>query len=578
MGIFGLSFTGLAIDFMRSRLHGNRTPFRRYGLTVPFETPPIEVISVLAGAILLLALLRGVLNYFYTVQVNRLVEQSFTVDLRGAIYEHLHQLSFRFFDANTTGSIIARATSDVQSARMFVDQVLIQSAILLISATVYIAYMASLNLWLAMACLGTTPVLCVLAISFSRKIQPEYTQNRKLVDKLLHYVGESIKGVAVNKGFGREAESLKKLATVNTQILAQQYNIFWQVSLFTPAAWFLSRINTIVLLIYGGWLVIEHGFPLGSGLIVFAGLLDQFAVQVNNVANIANSAQQSLIGARRVFEILDTPFEVQNVEKPIHCARFHGAIRFEDTTLRYGSAEPVLQEINLEIEAGQCIAILGATGSGKTSLMSLLPRFVDPTSGRVTIDGVDVRQIQLDDLRRNIGIVFQESFLFSNTVAANIAFGFPEASRSQIENAARIACAHDFISRLPRGYDTVLGEGGNSLSGGQRQRIAIARAIIKEPSILLLDDPTAALDSETESDVYEALERAISGRTTFIVAHRITTLRRADQVIVLQGGRIVQKGTHEELSRMSGFYRDVANLQRADSVSLPQMPEQKGSR
>jgi len=289
---------------------------------------------------------------------------------------------------------------------------------------------------------------------------------------------------------------------------------------------------------------------------------------VNNVANIVNSVQQSLIGARRVFEILDAPVEVKDAPAAIRLPRSSGGVRFENVTFAYDGAEAVVRDIDLEVKPGQCVAILGATGAGKSVLMSLIPRFFDPTAGRVLIDGIDARLIHLDDLRRNIGLVFQESFLFSNTVAANIAFGHPDATREQIERAARIAAAHEFILQLPQGYDTVLGESGNSLSGGQRQRLAIARAVLLEPAILLLDDPTAAIDSETEHEIFEALDRAIAGRTTFIVAHRLSTLRRADFIIVLENGRIVQRGTHESLMAEPGNYRRVASLQLVDGREL----------
>jgi ABC-type multidrug transport system fused ATPase/permease subunit len=248
--------------------------------------------------------------------------------------------------------------------------------------------------------------------------------------------------------------------------------------------------------------------------------------------------------------------------------KLEGAIRFEDVSFEYGKIDPVLHDINLDVKPGECVAILGATGSGKSVLMGLIPRFYDVSKGRLSIDGVDVRHLHLDDLRRNIGTVFQESFLFSNTVAANIAFGHPDATDAQIERAARIASAHEFILGLPKGYQTVLGESGNSLSGGQRQRLAIARAVLLEPAILLLDDPTAAIDSETEHEIFEALDNAIAGRTTFIVAHRLSTLRRADLIIVLENGRIVQRGTHAELIKVPGPYLHVANLQLVDSREL----------
>jgi ATP-binding cassette subfamily B protein len=561
LGIGGLSFTGLGIDYIRHKLDHTPPAANRLHLTLPDDWPPLHVLALLAGLILSFALVRAVLNYVYAVSVNRLVQQKLVVDLRGEVYEKLQQLSFRFFDANSTGSIITRVTGDVQSVRMFVDQVLIQSVIMAISLTAYIIYMVSLSPSLTLACLATTPVLWILSAWFSRKVQPEMLNNRTLVEQMVQLLAEGVQGIAVTKGFGREAESRAKFEAANNEVLRQQHGIFWRMSLFSPAVGFLTRINMMVLLGYGGWLVAHDQLPLGAGLVVFAGLLEQFSGQVNNVATIVNSVQQSLIGARRVFEILDAPVEVKSAPDALRRPKLQGAVDFENVSFAYDGAEAVVRDINLAVQPGQCVAILGETGAGKSVLMSLIPRFFDPTAGRILIDGLDVRRLNLEDLRRNIGLVFQESFLFSNTIAANIAFGHPDATREQIERAAKIAAAHDFITALPRGYDTVLGESGNSLSGGQRQRLAIARAVLLEPAILLLDDPTAAIDSETEHEIFEALDRAIAGRTTFIVAHRLSTLRRADFILVMENGRIVQRGTHEELMKMPGPYLRVANLQ-----------------
>ncbi|MES2693831.1 MAG: ABC transporter ATP-binding protein [Verrucomicrobiota bacterium] len=571
LGISGLSLTGLGIDYIKHKIDKTPLGINTFHIPLPEQWEYWQVLGMLAGLILLFAFCRAALNYTYAVSVNKLVQQRLVVDLRAEVYDKLQRLSFRFYDANTTSSIITRVTSDVQSVRMFVDQVLIQSVIMVISLTVYVAYMASLSPPLTLACLATTPLLWLISAWHTRRTQPEYAQNRTLVEKMVQTFVESIQGIAVTKAFGREAEDRARFETANNAVLAQQQIIFWRVSLFSPAIGFLTRINTMVLLAYGGWLVIHGQLPLGTGLVVFAGLLEQFSGQVNNVATIVNSVQQSLIGARRVFEILDAPVEVKTAADALRQPKLRGDVKFENVSFTYDGAEAVVRDIDLEVKAGQCVAILGATGAGKSVLMSLVPRFFDPTAGRLLIDGIDVRRIHLDDLRRNIGLVFQESFLFSNTVGANIAFGHPDATPAQIEKAARIAAAHDFITQLPKGYDTVLGESGNSLSGGQRQRLAIARAVLLEPSILLLDDPTAAIDSETEHEIFEALDRAIAGRTTFIVAHRLSTLRRADFIIVLENGRIVQRGTHEQLMREKGPYLHVASLQLVDDRELQEL-------
>jgi ABC-type multidrug transport system fused ATPase/permease subunit len=589
MGLFGLSFTGIGIDYIRHVVSGTPLSANKLHLVLPLTWPPIEVLGLLAALIMALSLCRALLNYFYQVSVNILVQQKLVVDLRGEVYDKLQRLSFRFFDANTTGSIITRVTSDVQSVRMFVDQVLIQSLIMVISLVVYVIYMASLNVALTVACLATTPILAFMSLRFSQRIQPEYDRNRTLVERMVQNLTESVQGIAVTKGFGREKENREKFLAANEVVYTQQFSIFWRLSLFSPTVGFLTRVNNMVLLAFGGYLVTRHELPFGAGLVVFAGLLDQFSGQVNNVANIVNSVQQSLIGARRVFEIIDAPIEVKDDPQAVRRPKLEGHVRFEHVSFGYKptewsimsppgpemsaelavqSEQPVLRDIDLEVKPGQCVAILGATGAGKSVLMGLIPRFYDVTVGRLLVDGMDVRKMHLDDLRRNIGLVFQESFLFSNTVAANIAFGHPDATMAQIEKAARVAAAHDFIQKLPQGYETVLSESGMSLSGGQRQRLAIARAVLLEPAILLLDDPTAAIDSETEHEIFEALERAIAGRTTFIVAHRLSTLRRADFILVMENGRIVQRGTHEQLMKMPGPYLQVANLQLVDSIKL----------
>jgi ATP-binding cassette subfamily B protein len=308
---------------------------------------------------------------------------------------------------------------------------------------------------------------------------------------------------------------------------------------------------------------------------VFAGLLQQFNGQVVNISTIANSVQQSFTAARRVFEVLDTPLEVQNRSAALIPNRLSGRVVFDRVSFGYLPKALVLKEVSFVTSPGQVIGIFGMTGAGKSTLLSLIPRFYDPQQGRILADGQDLRDLDLDAYRRQIGIVYQESFLFSNTVSANIAFGNPLATQAQIEHAAKIASAHDFVVALPHGYDTVLGESGVDLSGGQRQRLALARALLLEPPILILDDPTASVDPKTEHEIVSALRHAMEGRTAFVVANRLSLLRRADLILVMESGRLSQVATHDELIRVPGPYREAAALQLIE-LTDPDIPTRAG--
>lgn len=545
------------------------------GLHPPPGARPMRVLLVLAGAIMGFALVRGGLNYLYTVEANKLVQGQIVVDLRAQVYEKMQRLSFRFFDANASASIINRVTGDVQSVRLFVDGVVIPCVVLVLSLVVYLVYMLHIHVGLTVACLCTTPLLYAATRRFSRIMQPRYRRLRDLVDRLVLVLNEHLNGVGVVRGFGLSSAEVTRFSAANRAVRDEQLDIFRTVSWFQPLVGLISQIGMVVLIGYGGWLVICYerapdavsamhvGLSIGQ-LLVFSGLLQQFSGQVANIANIANSVQQSLIAAQRVHEVLTAPLEIEDRSDRVRLPHPRGAVAFEQVTFGFFVDEPVLRDVTFDVKPGECIAVLGATGAGKSTLMSLIPRFYDVTQGRVLVDGLDVRSLHLDDLRHGIGIVFQESFLFSTTVAANIAFGRPDASRADVEKAARVAAAHDFICALPKGYDTVLHEGGSDLSGGQRQRIAIARAILREPAILLLDDPTASIDAHTEQDILLAMEGAMQGRTTFVVAHRLSTLRRAHRVLVLEHGRIAELGTHDELMQREGLYQEVVALQIAD--------------
>jgi ATP-binding cassette subfamily B protein len=521
----------------------------------------MEILGIVAAVILAVSAARMALTYYNTVAATRLMQQDIVTKLRSDVYDKLQRLGFRFFDSHDSGSIINRVTVDAQAVRMFVDGVIIQGVSLALTLAVSLIYMLHIHAGLTLACLATTPVLWTITVAYARRVRGPILTSRERVDRMVLTLSENVQGVHVVKGFGREPEEIRKFAADNAAVRDQQGRIFRASSLYNVAAGLLTHINTVVLIGYGGYLVMTDRLALGSGLLVFYGLLNQFSGQVTAIASVADSIQHSLAGARRFFEILDTPTEILPPARPVRLPKARGSVEFVHVTFGYDPAQPVLEDVHLRVEPGQCIAILGATGSGKSTLLSLIPRFYDPVRGEVRVDGINLRQLHLDDLRRNIGLVFQETFLFSDTVAANIAFGNPDATPAQIIRAARVAAAHEFITKLARGYETVIGERGSGLSGGQRQRLALARAILLEPSILLLDDPTAAIDPQTEYEIQTALDNVMEGRTTFIVSHRLSTLRRADVIIVLDEGRIAQTGTHEELISIAGHYRETANIQ-----------------
>jgi ATP-binding cassette subfamily B protein len=567
LGVSGLGLSGVAIDVIRAALDP-KAPAPRFPLELaPPPTLSTEGLLFVIGALVLaMAALRAVLSFSYSLVVGRLVHLRFVPELRSRVFDKLQRLSFRFFDDNLTGSIINRVTGDVQSVRLFVDGVLLQGFIMLLSLGVYLAYMLRTHALLTAVCLALAPLLWFVTARFSESVRPAYTEGRRLVDRMVLAMSEGIRGMLVIKTFGREEYELRRFDRHNREVREQQHAIFRRVSRFSPTISFTTQLNLAVLLLYGGSLVSRGALSLGE-LIVFAGLLQQFSAQVSSIAVIVNTLQQSLAAARRVFEVLDAPLEIASPADPVRPSRLLGRIRFDHVDFRYADDGQALSDVDFEIRPGECVAIVGVTGSGKSTLLSLIPRFFDATTGRVLVDGVDVRRLDLDELRKNVGLVFQEGLLFRATVAENIAFADSDATRDRVEHAARLAGAHEFVSGLPNGYDTLLEEAGANLSGGQRQRLAIARAILAEPPILLLDDPTTAVDAATEAEVLDAIDGARVGRTTIIVANRLLTLRRADRILVLDEGRLVEAGTHDELVRRRGIYFRMASLQAADAES-----------
>ena len=496
LNLAGLSFAGLAIDVLRHAIEPTSVaPQWPFGFAPPADWSPMSVVVLVAGLVLVIALLQAILK-FVTAVANASLSMAIVVQLRTDVYDKLQRLSFHFFDSHDSSSLINRVAGDVQAVRGFVDGVILKVLTVVLSLGVYLAYMLSMHVPLAIACVITTPLLCAGAVWFSKSVRPLYQRGSELGDTLILRLSENVQGIQIVKGFAREDDEIARFEAANRALRDQKFDVFWRLSVYQPVMGLLTQVSQLILIGYGGLLVIRGELPLGTGLFVFANLIHEFANQVGQIINIANSIQSSLTGAERVFAVLDAKVEIQSEPDAVRLPRARGEITFERVGFHYETSARsslaadslsapatdspgpvmVLDDINLTVCAGECVGIVGETGSGKSTLLQLIARFYDVTAGRILVDGIDVRQIDLHDLRRNIGLVFQESFLFSNTVAANIAFGKPGAEMSQIERAAQLAAAQDFIVDLPDGYHSVIGEHGSNLSGGQRQRLAIARA------------------------------------------------------------------------------------------------------
>lgn len=524
--------------------------------------PPSEFliqIRRLAAALVLLAAARGVVVLLTTVQRMGLGQGVIKI-MRARLYAALQRLSFGYYDRNVSGQIINRVTGDVRNVQRFLTGALFQTFESTMYLVGYAGLMASINLKLMLVSLVTTPIVVVLLLRFAHKVRPAFRNVREAEDDMINVLQENISGIRVVKAFARESEEIDRFDTVNQRVLGRLFEVIDLFRRNIPTMRMVSRMSLLVLLGYGGWLIMQDALRVGD-LMIFATGVTMVANRIQNIVQITNVFQEAMASGERVFEVLDARPEVRQKRHAKPLPPGNGEVIFENVTFGYQSDRPVLRGIDLHVRAGEVIAIMGPTGSGKSTLANLLPRFYDPQEGRILLDGVDLRDLQLTRLREQIGLVFQETFLFSDSISENIAYGVSDATDEQVREAARIARAAEFIEQLDEGYDTVIGERGVTLSSGQCQRLAIARAVVGDPRVLILDDALASVDPATEHEIVDALNDVFEHRTVFMVAHRLSSVKRADRVVVLENGRIHQIGTHEELMAAGGHYRVMAELQ-----------------
>ena len=495
-------------------------------------------------------------------------------DLRQLFYAHLQRLELGFFDSQQTGQLMSRATVDLQSIRFFLGYGLIFITQALLTITLASVVMIVIKPWLALIALAPAPLVVFTASRYNRVSRPALQEVQQRIAELTAEAEENISGIRIVKAFAREEYQLHRFRKAVTRVFDQSIYSTRLQAFFSPLIGLLPQVGVALVLLIGGREVIAGNLSLGNfaAFYIYLGML---AGPMRMLGVTMAMAQRAVASGNRMFEILDRDPAIESPPDAPALPEGGGEVEMRGVTLRYDGAAPALTDVDLHVEAGRTIALVGPSGSGKTSLVALIARLYDPSEGAVLVDGADVREVDVASLRSEIAFVADDSFLFTASVAENIAYAHPEATREQVEAAARRAQADSFIRGLPDGYETRVGERGLTLSGGQRQRIAIARALLADPRILILDDATSSVDAQTEAAIKAGLQEAMAGRTTFIIAHRLSTVSLADEVVVIDGGRIVDRGTHEELLERCGFYVEIAEHGLADSVFLQRDLEQR---
>lgn len=572
------------------RLFGFLTKYRRrtaffflsifgnvgFSLVIPWITKQVvdiglssgdaRLLGTLAFAVVAFTFFRGI-SAFGQTYLGEYISQRVAYDLRNAIYDRIQRLSFSFHDKSQTGQLMSRATADVEAVRVFFNQgiAIMTTTVVLLSGVLII--LINMNQRLAIITLVFVPISAISALKIGSYVRPIWTAIQQQNAVLTTYLQESISGIRVVKSFAREAHQEAGFEAVSRTLNELNVRAARLQAFNMPLLTTIVGIATATSIWVGGRDVIEGSLTIGD-LFAYVGYLALLTAPVRRLGFMVNMFARVVAAGGRVFDLLDTESEVQERPEAIDLTNVQGLVRFENVSFGYEKESPLLRDIDIEARPGEVVALLGATGSGKSTITLLLPRFYDVTAGQITIDGLDIRDITLRSLRREVGIVLQDSFLFSATIRDNVAYGGSDYTDEEIFRAARIAGAHDFIMSFPDGYDTWVGERGVTLSGGQKQRLAIARTLLLDPRILILDDSTSSVDTETEFQIQQSLQELMRGRTTFVIAQRLRTVRDASKILVLDKGEIVERGTHEELLRGSGMYREIYDLQLRDQEDL----------
>ena len=520
----------------------------------------LKLLSALALGFVEVAFVKGIVLYVQWY-LSELVGQKVIFRIRQDVHDHLQTLPPSYFSTMGTGQVMARLTSDIDSVQNFVGWGALLLANMIAMTLGVSTYLAYLNWRLMIASVVTFPLLFRTVMQFDKAIRPAWKHVRERMGELTETLQENIAGIRVVKAFAHEPGEIQKFARKNSEHYMANMERANVEAKAQPMLDFLSDLSVVIMIGYGGYLVLTEQMSMGT-LFAFYSLIWSLIYPVRTLGWLVNMAEQALAAAPRLFEILDEEPQIRDCASAIDLQDVDGHLIFENVSFSFpGDNRMTLDNVSFEIMPGETVAIVGGTGSGKSTLANMIPRFVDPTGGRVILDGHDLREVSLKSLRKNIGIVFQENFLFSATVRENISLGKPDASLEEVIEAAKLAQAHPFIADFPKGYDTELGERGIGLSGGQKQRVALARALLMNPKILILDEATSSVDTETESRIQEDLTEVMQGRTSIIIAKRLSTIRGADKIVILDKGRVAQIGTHLELLSQPGFYRNLFESQ-----------------